>query len=151
MYSMGLTMHELLTGKVPFEGVRLEQVLKRRLNDDVPSVRALAPSVSIGFARVIASMTQRERDRRPATWRALAAELAASEGRDSGRFPRAASTGAMRSASGERPGSAKGRAVSERNVAATAPAPRRLPVAALVVLALALGAAAGGLLALLAR
>lgn len=150
MYSMGLTMHELLTRKVPFEGPRLEQVLKRRLHEDVPSVRALAPAVSIAFARVIGAMTQRDRERRPASWRALAAELAASENRESGRHPRVGSA-TMRSASGERPGSAGRRAVSEKIPAASAPPARRTPMAALVVLALALGAAAGGLLALLAR
>jgi serine/threonine-protein kinase len=147
MYSMGLTMHELLTGKVPFEGVRLEQVLKRRLHEDVPSVRALAPAVSVAFARVIGAMTQRDRERRPASWRALAALLAASDDRDTGRHPRVGSA-TMRSASGERQAA---RAVSERAPAVSAARTRRVPVAALVVLALTVGAAAGGLLALLAR
>ncbi|MCO5165448.1 MAG: serine/threonine protein kinase [Planctomycetes bacterium] len=130
MYSLGLSLHEVVTGKVPFAGPRLDEVLRRRLREDVPNLRRVAPHVSPGLARVVAWMTQRDRARRPATWKALASELAALG--DSER---------LRRASGERARAAP---------AARPPGPR-VPVVALVALALAAGAALGALAAWLGR
>ncbi len=138
MFSLGLALHEVLTGKVPFEGPKIDQVIRRRLHEDVPDVRRRAPHVSASLARVLGWMTQREAARRPPSWKALAAELAALDA-GSGRLRQ------RRGESGERPRAAPplGRAPARPTAS--------VPVAALVVLALSLGAAVGALAALLDR
>src|SRR5690606_22390205 len=137
-FSLGLAMHEVLTGKVPFEGPKLELALRRRLHEDVPDVRRAAPHVSAPLARVIGWMTQRDPTRRPSSWKALTAELAALDGGSQ----RLRASGARRS-SGERARAAA------RAPGARAAARSNVPVAALVVLALSVGAAIGALAALL--
>lgn len=153
VYSLGLTLHEVLTGKVPFEGPRIDQVLRRRLHEDVPDVRQAAPGVSPGLARVIGWMTQRAPARRPASWKALAAEVARLDGperlRRSGaseRLRRSDGSGRARRQSGER---ARAGSSAERLRAPGRTPPGR--AAALVVLALSVGAALGALAALLGR
>ncbi len=70
LYALGLCLWASLTGLVPFdEDGRTSslQVLSRHINEDLPDVRARAPHVSEGTARVIATLSARDRDARYAS------------------------------------------------------------------------------------
>lgn len=45
IYSLGAVAFQMLTGRVPFEGVTAFEVLMRRVNEPPPSLRAVVPSV----------------------------------------------------------------------------------------------------------
>lgn len=68
MYSLGLTVFHLVTGRMPFEGATPGETLARRVSLDLPDLRSLRPDVSAGLARVVGDLGARERERRPASW-----------------------------------------------------------------------------------
>jgi serine/threonine-protein kinase len=76
MYALGLTVHEVLTTVVPFESKVIGQMLTRRVDEDVPRVRAMRPAISEGLDDLVDWLTQRERDARPASWQVFAVALA---------------------------------------------------------------------------
>jgi len=64
IYAFGISLFEMLTGKVPFEG-ELAAVLGRHVNEPVPDVRTRVPEVPPAFATLIASMVAKSPDDRP--------------------------------------------------------------------------------------
>jgi serine/threonine protein kinase len=71
MFSLGMSLHEALTEHIPFAEGAVGAVLVRRLENDVPNVKELAPQVAPALASVIAMLTGRFKDERPASWAAL--------------------------------------------------------------------------------
>jgi serine/threonine protein kinase/Leucine-rich repeat (LRR) protein len=68
LYSLGLTLWRLLAGRLPFDRRQYKasyftRVLRRR--EDIPSIRQFRPDVPRKLARLIASMTDRDPERRP--------------------------------------------------------------------------------------
>ncbi len=66
LYALGGCLYEMLTGKIPFvePGRNLIEVVRRRLTEDLPSVRYSHPDVSKATAEIVAKLTRRNRDER---------------------------------------------------------------------------------------
>src|SRR5580704_18490917 len=59
IYALGATAHQLLTGKPPFFGMKLPQLIAQKLSLAAIDVQAEFPYVSDGSAELIRSMTRR--------------------------------------------------------------------------------------------
>ncbi|MHC4252085.1 MAG: serine/threonine-protein kinase, partial [Planctomycetota bacterium] len=64
VYSLGVTFYHMASGTPPFQGSSAAIVITRRLTEEPPSVRDVAPEVSEGTAHVIRKMMAREREDR---------------------------------------------------------------------------------------
>jgi serine/threonine protein kinase/class 3 adenylate cyclase len=53
VYALGATLFELLTNQLPYDGATPMDVVLAHLNEPVPDVRAVAPSVSESTARIV--------------------------------------------------------------------------------------------------
>jgi serine/threonine protein kinase len=69
IYSVGVMLFELLTGKTPFEGGTAVEVAERVLTDAFPSPRSLNASISVELEQVILKATAHRREDRYATAR----------------------------------------------------------------------------------
>lgn len=90
IYSLGLTLYHLITGKVPFEGLGVDELLEAQQNDFLPDPCDVAGGkVPVGVALLLAKMTAKEPALRPDSWAALLADLEKVEsgGKPSGPFP----------------------------------------------------------------
>ncbi len=61
LYSLGITMFEMVTGHVPFEGDNTVTVALAHLEEPMPDPRMLNPDVSPSLARIILKCTERDR------------------------------------------------------------------------------------------
>ncbi|MBI4575959.1 MAG: protein kinase [Planctomycetes bacterium] len=64
IYSLGVTLFHMVTGRVPFPGPNPAQVMAAHLVKRVPYARDLNVTLSVTAANVIARATERERERR---------------------------------------------------------------------------------------
>jgi TolB-like protein/Flp pilus assembly protein TadD/tRNA A-37 threonylcarbamoyl transferase component Bud32 len=76
IYALGAVLFEALSGKPPFDGDNVREVLVRRLVEDAPSVRRLRPEVPAWLDRVVQRAMARERAARYANAAQLADALA---------------------------------------------------------------------------
>lgn len=75
VYSAGIMLFEMLTGRQPFVGEMPAQVAYRHVHEDVPPPSAVAPSVPAALDGVVRAATVRDIERRPADAAALLAIL----------------------------------------------------------------------------
>lgn len=64
LYSLGITMFEVVTGHVPFEGDNTVTVALAHLEEPMPDPRMLNPDVSPSLARIILKCTEKRPERR---------------------------------------------------------------------------------------
>ena len=64
LYSLGITMFEMVTGHVPFEGDNTVTVALAHLEEPMPDPRTLNPDVSPSLARIILKCTENRPERR---------------------------------------------------------------------------------------
>jgi len=64
IYSLGIVLFEMTTGKLPFDGKHIIQSAMQRVADAAPDVRGVAPSIHPNMAAVIARCLQRDPSRR---------------------------------------------------------------------------------------
>jgi serine/threonine protein kinase len=66
IYSLGCTIFQTLTGRLPYEGSNLGDMLLAKLSTDAPLVDAFRTDVPKQLATIVARLIGRERDKRPA-------------------------------------------------------------------------------------
>ncbi len=76
-YSLGVVAFEMLTGRAPFDGPSLGEVMRGHLLDPVPPIRTLRLDVPVGVAAVVTRMLEKEPAKRFATLGEAAAALEA--------------------------------------------------------------------------
>ena len=64
IYSLGAVAYRMLTGREPFEGPDAPTVMRRRLTEDPPRIRSVAPSVPDELADVVQRALMRDRGAR---------------------------------------------------------------------------------------
>jgi len=64
IYSMGITMFEMLTGRVPFDGDTTVEVALKHLQEEMPSPRKFTPEIPFSTEQIIMKCTQKSPDRR---------------------------------------------------------------------------------------
>ena len=67
VYSLGLTLYFLLTGKVPFDSDSLGEVINRQINEPLPDVAALRADLPVGLSEALRTLCAKEAAARPAT------------------------------------------------------------------------------------
>lgn len=75
IYSLGITMYEMVTGRVPFEGETNVAVALLHIQGEMVPPRELEPSIPKSFEKIILKCTQKKPDRRYASARELIADL----------------------------------------------------------------------------
>lgn len=64
IYSLGITMFEMLTGMVPFDGDSTVSIALKHIQSNVPSIREYVPNIPISIEKIILKCTQNKADRR---------------------------------------------------------------------------------------
>jgi eukaryotic-like serine/threonine-protein kinase len=82
LFSLGVVLYEMATGKTPFRGGTLAAYFDSLLNEEPPSPATANPTLPGGLVRVVDKALQKDPSRRYASARELVAELrAAGEGK----------------------------------------------------------------------
>jgi serine/threonine protein kinase/formylglycine-generating enzyme required for sulfatase activity len=75
LYSLGVVLYELLTGRTPHRGESIAEIAVAALDHDIPRLRDLAPGVEPALAAVVERLVQRDPRARFATADALLVAL----------------------------------------------------------------------------
>jgi serine/threonine protein kinase len=74
-YALGVTLFQLLSGRLPFEGETMGALLRQVASSNAPDLRLLHPRLPAPVARLVARLLSRQPDRRAETAATLAQEL----------------------------------------------------------------------------
>lgn len=75
IYSFGITLFEMLTGRVPFEGDTTVAVALQHIQDDMVSPRQFLPEIPVSVEKIVLKCTQKKTERRYQTATDLIADL----------------------------------------------------------------------------
>lgn len=64
IYSMGITMFEMLTGRVPYNGDTTVSIAIKHIQDPMPSLRDFVPEIPVSVENIVMKCTQKSPDRR---------------------------------------------------------------------------------------
>ena len=91
IYSLGITMYEMLTGRVPFDGDSTVEVALKHLHEEIISPREYIPDLPRAIEQIILKCTQKSPDRRYQSMSLLIRDLKESLVNPNGDFVRIAS------------------------------------------------------------
>ncbi len=75
IYSIGITMFEMVTGRVPFDGETTVAIAIKHIQEEIPSPRQYVPEIPVSVEQIIYKCTQKNPDRRYANVSELIADL----------------------------------------------------------------------------
>ena len=75
VFSLGVVLFQLLTGRLPFATGTTAEAIASRLNDAHPDARALNPAVPLEVSQLVNRLTAREPLRRPQSAREVVDEM----------------------------------------------------------------------------
>ena len=75
IYSLGITMFEMLTGRVPFDGETTVSIAIKHIQEEIPSPRDYVDDIPISVEQIIYKCTQKNPDRRYASMTELIVDL----------------------------------------------------------------------------
>lgn len=75
LYSLGIVMYEMVTGRVPFDGDTTVAVAIQHLQEDMPSPSLYTPDIPVSLEKIILKCAQKNPDRRYQTTEELLADL----------------------------------------------------------------------------
>lgn len=75
IYSLGITLFEMLTGHVPFEGDNNVSIALQHIQGEIPSPRSYYEDIPTSLEKIIAKATQKKPERRYLTASAFIADL----------------------------------------------------------------------------
>lgn len=75
IYSMGITLFEMLTGRVPFNGETTVAIAIKHIQEEMPSPRDFVPEIPVCVEQIVLKCTQKSPDRRYHTMAALISDL----------------------------------------------------------------------------
>lgn len=59
IYSLGIVLYEMVTGKLPFDGDSPVQLAMKHMNEPLPDMRALNPNISASVEKIILKATEK--------------------------------------------------------------------------------------------
>ncbi len=77
LYALGLVMFTILTGKPPFRGTQLTQIISRQLHEKPPLVGSLVPGLPAELDQLISQLLEKDPAKRPASALAVGRRLTA--------------------------------------------------------------------------
>lgn len=75
IYSLGIVMYEMVTGRVPFDGDTTVSIAIQHLQEEMVAPSAYAPDLPISLEKIIMKCTQKSQDRRYASMGDLLVDL----------------------------------------------------------------------------
>ncbi len=75
IYSLGISLYEMITGKVPFEGDSTVTIALQHINETIPSAKIDVPELPISVERIIEKCTQKKAEHRYLKVATLIADL----------------------------------------------------------------------------
>ena len=75
IYSLGISLYEMITGKVPFQGDSTVTIALQHINEELPSPRLEVPDLPISIEKIIEKCTQKKAERRYLKVSTLVADL----------------------------------------------------------------------------
>lgn len=101
LYSLGVTLFQLLTGTLPLRGASMTELMHKIASVEAPDVRQLRPELSAALAKVVALSLQKRPEARYQTGRQFAADLRQAQAGDAQFSPDAVVYDADRDATGQ--------------------------------------------------
>lgn len=75
IYSLGITLYEMITGSVPFEGDTTVTIALQHIQGEIPPAKNVVPDLPISVEKIIEKCTQKKSDRRYLKVSSLIADL----------------------------------------------------------------------------